>query len=175
MLLLHQITTLQDSYFNELSCSLCFFYIKSQLEPLDVHQSSGCSLCFFYIKSQLEPLDVHQSSGCSLCFFYIKSQRLVQIGGKGRVVPYASSTSNHNVNSALIIVYCVVPYASSTSNHNPIEERFLDIRLFLMLLLHQITTCGLLRNYPCGCSLCFFYIKSQPRMRTALIISELYQ
>ena len=56
------------------------------------------------------------------------------------VVSYRNSTSNHNAVAALVFVLLVVSYRNSTSNHNIESDRFEQIPLYLIEILHQTTT-----------------------------------
>ena len=58
------------------------------------------------------------------------------------VVPYSASTSNHNSYAEKEQKILVVPYSASTSNHNTSLYSSCSYKLFLIPILHQITTLG---------------------------------
>ena len=59
------------------------------------------------------------------------------------VVSYRNSTSNHNREQALARYDSVVSYRNSTSNHNGVLELRSAVLLYLIEILHQTTTEGL--------------------------------
>ena len=120
---------------------------------------------------------------CILSKFYIKPQRKYHFYVFPVVVSYRNSTSNHNSWASPILLLLVVSYRNSTSNHNLLNGRPLHLRLYLIEILHQTTTClfiliGCSRLYlieilhqtttagssspwPFRCILSKFYIKPQ--------------
>ena len=77
------------------------------------------------------------------------------------VVSYRNSTSNHNYTPASCSRGCVVSYRNSTSNHNPICFGPYLFALYLIEILHQTTTIGVLSRFALRCILSKFYIKPQ--------------
>ena len=67
------------------------------------------------------------------------------IGARGTpVVSYRNSTSNHNISQTLPTTSSVVSYRNSTSNHNLFNVPQELIELYLIEILHQTTTSGLI-------------------------------
>ena len=153
ILFLHQTTTLRAFWRLYRCCILFFFYIKPQLRVMKQTKVNGCILFFFYIKPQLIPL------WCKIPL----------------VVSYSFSTSNHNRFSFFVDGGGVVSYSFSTSNHNTLPDMSTSARLYLILFLHQTTTCkGMYARVMC-CILFFFYIKPQPiRVRISLPVVVSY-
>ena len=126
------------------SCILLKFYIKPQLTWLSIMPGCCCILLKFYIKPQLDHRQRLFQYGCILLKFYIKPQLSDAWIYDHAVVSYWNSTSNHNSvldeNSELD----VVSYWNSTSNHNCDKRRPTPRRLYLIEILHQTTTLGLI-------------------------------
>ena len=84
---------------------------------------------------------------------------------RGRVVSYRNSTSNHNSFLLLLPPWLVVSYRNSTSNHNSDAVSMTGVKLYLIEILHQTTTCGKCEECLRRCILSKFYIKPQRRER----------
>ena len=85
-----------------------------------------------------------QAVGCILSKFYIKPQQRIRHRIGHSVVSYRNSTSNHNDRSNSLYSVLVVSYRNSTSNHNAYGRRVGRSRLYLIEILHQTTTLGLI-------------------------------
>ena len=59
------------------------------------------------------------------------------------------------------LAYCVVSYRNSTSNHNSSFKVSLSLKLYLIEILHQTTTCSAPMPFTMSCILSKFYIKPQ--------------
>ena len=81
---------------------------------------------------------------CILSKFYIKPQRSRWPYCYRAVVSYRNSTSNHNASAPLIRSILVVSYRNSTSNHNDTQHINHITGLYLIEILHQTTTSGLI-------------------------------
>ena len=90
------------------------------------------------------PGDYVTSTGCILSKFYIKPQRLSHLLCLSVVVSYRNSTSNHNFYAVGMQRQGVVSYRNSTSNHNTRHGRIYANSLYLIEILHQTTTSGLI-------------------------------
>ena len=86
------------------------------------------------------------SASCILSKFYIKPQRI---------------TPDY-------LNYQVVSYRNSTSNHNDVAKSALALRLYLIEILHQTTTCHPRLFELSSCILSKFYIKPQLRLEREL-------
>ena len=104
------------------SCILSKFYIKPQPYRRWMRSDACCILSKFYIKPQHSKLSQEQRVGCILSKFYIKPQR--------SSVRYSGTM--------------VVSYRNSTSNHNSVLHSFSSLSLYLIEILHQTTTSGLI-------------------------------
>ena len=78
---------------------------------------------------------------CISFFSYIKPQLLVKCVTLGYVVYHSFPTSNHNVSCEIFIKYLVVYHSFPTSNHNSGLSLKIPERLYIILFLHQTTTC----------------------------------
>ena len=137
--ILHQTTTdwlLEDA---PACCILSKFYIKPQLSALHCLQVWRCILSKFYIKPQLRLERELARCSCILSKFYIKPQPP----------------------STYLADCLVVSYRNSTSNHNPGRCLQLLSQLYLIEILHQTTTVGLVFALLVCCILSKFYIKPQ--------------
>ena len=143
----------------------------------------GCILSKFYIKPQQCLGRNREDMGCILSKFYIKPQLLYELILEMNVVSYRNSTSNHNLQPILYSLDKVVSYRNSTSNHNGDADlhhsgRVVSYRnstsnhnlagrgaerqaLYLIEILHQTTTLGLIWTTTKSCILSKFYIKPQ--------------
>ena len=120
--ILHQTTTTFSTTLFALRCILSKFYIKPQLEWRLFWCVVCCILSKFYIKPQLQQ----------------KQMKLQQ------VVSYRNSTSNHNASIGFLLSLTVVSYRNSTSNHNRRARTPTSRTLYLIEILHQTTTSGLI-------------------------------
>ena len=164
--ILHQTTTTLVASGDFSSCILSKFYIKPQLRRGVFSAFKSCILSKFYIKPQPSRLRPPWLHCCILSKFYIKPQQCpspVEIsavvsyrnstsnhnvwlakGTHKRVVSYRNSTSNHNTHTQEWRERMVVSYRNSTSNHN-LEEKYNYLcQLYLIEILHQTTTSGLI-------------------------------
>ncbi len=127
------------------------------------------------------PIPIHP--WCFLYCFYIKPQLAMAVLTCIRGVSYIVSTSNHNFNQFCAEIDPGVSYIVSTSNHNSTRARAgwrhgvsyivstsnhnMQLRIvvphtvFLILFLHQTTTCRRRETGHSGCFLYCFYIKPQ--------------
>ena len=139
----------------------------------------GCILSKFYIKPQPSWWLRHNSCRCILSKFYIKPQH-----ARGRViscwvVSYRNSTSNHNQPCNGRAHAPVVSYRNSTSNHNFTSLTLINLKLYLIEILHQTTTARPPPPRSLCCILSKFYIKPQPHSShlphgTSCILSKFY-
>ena len=104
----------------------------------------GCILSKFYIKPQLTADIFNWLASCILSKFYIKPQRSASLLVLFIVVSYRNSTSNHNVFVGYVSDETVVSYRNSTSNHNTMFFKVIAMSLYLIEILHQTTTSGLI-------------------------------
>ena len=147
-------------------CILSKFYIKPQPSVRVRELLKGCILSKFYIKPQ--PLcspsfdstvvsyrNSTSNHNCRLSAFcgrfvvsYRNSTSNHNTGLRGTplsvVVSYRNSTSNHNYINPLSWQYLVVSYRNSTSNHNQARRNWKYKKLYLIEILHQTTTSGLI-------------------------------
>ena len=120
--ILHQTTTSATVEQCPKGCILSKFYIKPQLLTLILRVSFSCILSKFYIKPQ-QRFDIEiPNPRCILSKFYIKPQ--LSVGS--------------------LLLRLVVSYRNSTSNHNVTPFARLAFRLYLIEILHQTTTSGLI-------------------------------
>ena len=142
--ILHQTTTLPLLIFPLLSCILSKFYIKPQRENRYNDPRNGCILSKFYIKPQLrrwcERYNVVVSYRNSTSNHNSRAAGTISAG----VVSYRNSTSNHNASRSTGSSLTVVSYRNSTSNHNLISHMDTQSSLYLIEILHQTTTSGLI-------------------------------
>ena len=103
-----------------------------------------CILLKFYIKPQLVSSLFVLGAGCILLKFYIKPQLRLERELAYCVVSYRNSTSNHNTGLINGFLGQVVSYRNSTSNHNILFHPLLFVPLYLIEILHQTTTSGLI-------------------------------
>ena len=103
-----------------------------------------CILSKFYIKPQPIPSISSSNFCCILSKFYIKPQRFPRKNNRITVVSYRNSTSNHNLFRGENYEMFVVSYRNSTSNHNSAALLFEVLTLYLIEILHQTTTSGLI-------------------------------
>ena len=120
--ILHQTTTCGKCEDCLRRCILSKFYIKPQHLRRRVLEQFCCILSKFYIKPQQQRSLGFSYLGCILSKFYIKPQQQRSLGFSYLVVSYRNSTSNHNAS--------IPPY--------PVD------RLYLIEILHQTTTSGLI-------------------------------
>ena len=125
------------------SCILLKFYIKPQLVASARTACVGCILLKFYIKPQLVSSLFVLGAGCILLKFYIKPQLRLERELAYCVVSYRNSTSNHNYRGFIPILLYVVSYRNSTSNHNEPFASECFCKLYLIEILHQTTTAGI--------------------------------
>ena len=142
--ILHQTTTYFSIEPRSHRCILSKFYIKPQLPGRAVFDPLGCILSKFYIKPQRNFGKHHIDFSCILSKFYIKPQLLVFPEFAPPVVSYRNSTSNHNDADRYIFPRSVVSYRNSTSNHNNRAVHISVAQLYLIEILHQTTTSGLI-------------------------------
>ena len=102
-----------------------------------------CILLKFYIKPQLVSSLFVLGAGCILLKFYIKPQLRLERELAYCVVSYRNSTSNHNYRGFIPILLYVVSYRNSTSNHNEPFASECFCKLYLIEILHQTTTAGI--------------------------------
>ena len=164
--ILHQTTTHCKCIQFTLCCILSKFYIKPQHYPMLFVDMSRCILSKFYIKPQRRrwlsccfsvvsyrnSTSNHNNKRKEACQNHVVSYRnstsnhneAARISAKLDVVSYRNSTSNHNVERKNLLGYRVVSYRNSTSNHNN-TLTINDIHsLYLIEILHQTTTSGLI-------------------------------
>ena len=120
--ILHQTTTDRTGYIKNFKLYL--------IEIL--HQTTTSSGLFFTFFS------------CILSKFYIKPQLRRGDYKTHAVVSYRNSTSNHNSCLCISEETAVVSYRNSTSNHNCFSGLVLLPELYLIEILHQTTTFGLI-------------------------------
>ena len=164
--ILHQTTTVVRRFSASFRCILSKFYIKPQQRLVQYDSFCRCILSKFYIKPQRRVEWPGRLPRCILSKFYIKPQRrgwltlwiwVVSYRNstsnhngwfalclEGGVVSYRNSTSNHNGFSLPYPGRNVVSYRNSTSNHNPAVGQIRRVALYLIEILHQTTTSGLI-------------------------------
>ena len=125
-------------------CILSKFYIKPQRYSPVINSTPRCILSKFYIKPQLARQWLLVPCGCILSKFYIKPQLPAMAGDLLKVVSYRNSTSNHNLPFCQLVRPIVVSYRNSTSNHNISSTHSAGLKLYLIEILHQTTTSGLI-------------------------------
>ena len=104
---------------------------------------SSCISSYSYIKPQLVPFLPLLVFRCISSYSYIKPQRMQAAGRLSMVVYHPIPTSNHNDRTAHLSTHFVVYHPIPTSNHNLILILFNNSRLYIILFLHQTTTCHL--------------------------------
>ena len=165
--ILHQTTTAPFSMTLQFRCILSKFYIKPQLSMAPSKSTVSCILSKFYIKPQLEPNTNTPSSGCILSKFYIKPQHLSQMIGpssccilsKFYIKPQQSPMTIRVQRSCILSKFYIKPQQGIStffSGQSCILSKFYikpqrDIRrslvtykLYLIEILHQTTTSGLI-------------------------------
>ena len=123
------------SYRNSTSNHNCFSDVNCVIELYLIeilHQTTTRELLVLF------PL------GCILSKFYIKPQHPTILQFWRDVVSYRNSTSNHNYQFTSHNYPYVVSYRNSTSNHNYCGETYDLEELYLIEILHQTTTSGLI-------------------------------
>ena len=93
--------------------------------------------------------DMSSQLGCFLWCSYIKPQQSSSLVVRSLVVSYGVPTSNHNPLRTMKWQADVVSYGVPTSNHNTGLNYDNNNPLFLMVFLHQTTTCRLAISYRC--------------------------
>ena len=143
--ILHQTTTVEDQF--GISSRLYLIEILHQTTTRECSSGSSYRLYLIEILHQTTTWTrklVPGVPGCILSKFYIKPQQqrssLFLLG----VVSYRNSTSNHNKVVTRPLGGRVVSYRNSTSNHNMWKVRRLPASLYLIEILHQTTTSGLI-------------------------------
>ena len=120
--ILHQTTTARSPQTWSLLLYLIEILHQTTTTPVASGGSSSCILSKFYIKPQLLVRLRQEITGCILSKFYIKPQHRFD----------------------WFFFFCVVSYRNSTSNHNLLQEFVNCYRLYLIEILHQTTTSGLI-------------------------------
>ena len=120
--ILHQTTTAAEEQAEPQRCILSKFYIKPQLIRATRKKWLRCILSKFYIKPQHDLMNADTETRCILSKFYIKPQ------------PSKTSLGYRRV----------VSYRNSTSNHNQARRNWKYKKLYLIEILHQTTTSGLI-------------------------------
>ena len=125
-------------------CILSKFYIKPQHCPGWYSLLDGCILSKFYIKPQLGAFWVKRVKSCILSKFYIKpQQRQWSSWTTGRCI-LSKFYIKPQLSLPTMALQVVVSYRNSTSNHNG-GNRYSDwLELYLIEILHQTTTSGLI-------------------------------
>ncbi len=120
--ILHQTTTFCRAVLSLMRCILSKFYIKPQ-----------------HISGRLRLSDVVSYRNST------SNHNSTEVGWRtGKVVSYRNSTSNHNVTPFARLPFRVVSYRNSTSNHNSCLCISGETALYLIEILHQTTTSGLI-------------------------------
>ena len=140
------------------SCS----YIKPQLDNVVARLVAGCLSSCSYIKPQLSSMVSAFRLCCLSSCSYIKPQQrdgdILYLSVVYHLVP----TSNHNHQTftmpSTFVVYHLVP----TSNHNHQAVCSFLFWLFIILFLHQTTTCLRTTAFIKSCLSSCSYIKPQP-------------
>ena len=142
--ILHQTTTSTRGIKTMSSCILSKFYIKPQLSAFRVHHVRVVSYRNSTSNHNSRPIRCrsrcvvsYRNSTSNHNLFTINCQRF-------SVVSYRNSTSNHNTGYEVLNVGGVVSYRNSTSNHNKPVSRAYTKGLYLIEILHQTTTLGLI-------------------------------
>ena len=162
--ILHQTTTSSRARARLLCCILLKFYIKpqqpftrsrySKLYLIEIlHQTTTCGKCEDCLRRLYLIEILHQTTTpalasmplcrCILLKFYIKPQLRLERELAYCVVSYRNSTSNHNYRGFIPILLYVVSYRNSTSNHNEPFASECFCKLYLIEILHQTTTAGI--------------------------------
>ena len=138
--ILHQTTTASLKLYEEQMLFLIPILHQTTTNYRRIRRRKGCSSFQFYIKPQHRNL--LSSVRCVVPHSNSTSNHntFTRTMWYPPVVPHSNSTSNHNKNGKLVRLQDVVPHSNSTSNHN--LETFLgvNVRLFLIPILHQTTT-----------------------------------
>ena len=146
MFFLHQTTTRAEKQTRQISCILCFSYIKPQHLRMAGQAGLSCILCFSYIKPQPQRDIASEWFSCILCFSYIKPQPYCIVGKNIGVVSYVFPTSNHNaaldINPERRLYLMFFLHQTTTRAVKPIQRML----LYLMFFLHQTTTKVLFRT-----------------------------
>ena len=125
-------------------CILSKFYIKPQPLHMPRVRHKSCILSKFYIKPQLTR--IHSYSAIVVSYRNSTSNHNLPetFLQTSFVVSYRNSTSNHNWKSFIVCSLVVVSYRNSTSNHNCVCRFCATCKLYLIEILHQTTTSGLI-------------------------------
>ena len=164
--ILHQTTTKLWAKVMSPCCILSKFYIKPQLCGAPSFSVHSCILSKFYIKPQPSATRPRRrivvsyrnsTSNHNIIPLTRKKVGVVSYRNstsnhngemvpvpEGTVVSYRNSTSNHNCRNHKAAGRNVVSYRNSTSNHNRRGSRLTKSLLYLIEILHQTTTSGLI-------------------------------
>ena len=142
--ILHQTTTCIRCELTLLSCILSKFYIKPQLR----RQRSDfcCVVSYRNSTSNHNKLPIIMIIDGVVSYRNSTSNHNCTRSAVGLriVVSYRNSTSNHNSGGAPVAPGSVVSYRNSTSNHNQGGAIAFNEQLYLIEILHQTTTSGLI-------------------------------
>ena len=142
--ILHQTTTWETLLLQVLS--LYLIEILHQTTTQSTVDRNAAALYLIEILHQTTTITrfVLLFESCILSKFYIKPQLPRQEANYCRVVSYRNSTSNHNFILSRGLWRIVVSYRNSTSNHNYCPLNYKRVWLYLIEILHQTTTSGLI-------------------------------
>ena len=142
--ILHQTTTRPLAEHTAESCILSKFYIKPQ--PFYYHSLSvfRCILSKFYIKPQRPDRNGLLERGCILSKFYIKPQPDLYTISPQRCCILSKFYIKPQPRNVAAWCMFVVSYRNSTSNHNQVFPAADLLLLYLIEILHQTTTSGLI-------------------------------
>ena len=142
--ILHQTTTQRDIQRRSKRCILSKFYIKPQPSTISFHTRTVVS----YRNSTSNHNETSWRTFVAGVVSYRNSTSnhndVGDIDIRFHVVSYRNSTSNHNPHRWQFYRMEVVSYRNSTSNHNYGFSLVDNQRLYLIEILHQTTTSGLI-------------------------------
>ena len=133
-------------------CRFRLFWVVSYRNSTSNHNYSRRHVACGWVVSYRNSTSNHNERGDSIEGRNVVSYRnstsnhnsYVGSASANYVVSYRNSTSNHNLSIPPYPVERVVSYRNSTSNHNSTSVSSIAKELYLIEILHQTTTSGLI-------------------------------
>ena len=162
LLFLHQTTTENELLSGCWMLYILLFLHQTTTLALDEHKKAGCISYYSYIKPQPELVSLLSVPRCISYYSYIKPQRIfVPNESSPSCISYYSYIKPQHfvtVRRPLHVVYLTIP----TSNHNTSRYNYQSCWLYILLFLHQTTTCEVFTFFSKSCISYYSYIKPQP-------------
>ena len=142
----HLVPTSNHNHANWCFCHYRLFIIlflhQTTTPPIALLVAGRCLSSCSYIKPQRFLSSYANLKSCLSSCSYIKPQLINPMQIYYIVVYHLVPTSNHNVEEVIIAGKKVVYHLVPTSNHNSLQPLDVTAVLFIILFLHQTTTCG---------------------------------